>query len=102
MQQAGFGPEITGALFFLGFSFLMLILEAPISWYGTFVIEERFGFNKSTFGTWISDQFKSFLIGGILSFILVCALIWFINSAGEHWWLYAFRVTTVINGASLW
>lgn len=84
------------ALIFFGIIMLGSdILTTPFSYYKTFIIEERFGFNKTTKKTFWFDKFKGLLMmvivgGGILSLI-----IWFYQFAGEHFWLYAWGLVTV-------
>lgn len=73
------------------------IISLPFDYYATFVIEERFGFNKSTRKTFWLDQLKSLLMtiilgGGILSLVM-----WLYNSVGEFAWLYAWGVVTAFS-----
>jgi STE24 endopeptidase len=65
------------------------LLSLPFSWYHTFVIEEKFGFNKTTPRTFILDKLKGWgmmilLGGGILALI-----VWFYQFAGDNFWWYA-------------
>ncbi len=70
------------------------VLSLPFSYYNTFVIEEKFGFNKSTKTVFWGDVFKSLLIGGVIGGVIFCLLIWFYNIAGSLFWLYAWILTT--------
>lgn len=84
------------ALLFFGIIILGSdILSTPFSYYKTFVIEERFGFNKTTLKTFIFDKVKGWLMlavigGGILAFI-----VWFYQKTGPDFWLYAWALVTV-------
>lgn len=71
------------------------IINTPFSYYSTFVIEEKFGFNKTTIKTFILDKIKgwfmmAFIGGGILALI-----IWFYQSTGNYFWLYAWGLVAV-------
>jgi len=64
-------------------------LALPLAWYRTFVIEERFGFNRTTLSLWIADILKGALIGAALGVPLVVLVLWLMARAGALWWLYA-------------
>jgi STE24 endopeptidase len=64
-------------------------LALPIAWYRTFVIEERFGFNRMTLGLWAADIFKGALVGAALGIPLVALVLWLMERAGRNWWLWA-------------
>lgn len=72
------------------------VLSLPFSYYSTFVIEEKFGFNKSTKTLFWGDFLKSLLIGGIIGGVIFSLLIWFYNVAGSLFWLYGWGITTFI------
>jgi STE24 endopeptidase len=64
------------------------VFSLPLDWWQQFRLEERFGFNRSTFKLWVSDKIKASLIGLIIGFVLVCCLLWAVSLA--HWWIWAF------------
>src|SRR5436309_6580482 len=64
-------------------------LALPLAWYRSFVIEERFGFNRMTLRLWIADIVKGALIGAALGIPLVTLMLWLMARAGTLWWLYA-------------
>ncbi len=64
------------------------LISIPFECYGTFVIEEKFGFNKTTIKTYFFDKIKGYLLGGILGGFLICALLWTIQSMGTNFWIY--------------
>ena len=78
------------------------LLELPFSIYSTFVIEERFGFNKTTPKTFIVDMIKGLFLGMLLGLPLLYLLLWLIESIGSLWWLAAFGVLTAFNLTLLW
>ncbi len=71
------------------------IIGLPFSIYGIFVIEEKYGFNKMTWRTFIADKIKSYLLAIILGGGLITLIIWFWNNTGEYFWLYAWVSLTV-------
>ena len=75
---------------------LMVILLGlpglPFDWWGTFRLEERFGFNKSTQQLWIVDKLKGMVLGLVIGYPLLALLIYLVNSAGSLWWVWGFVV----------
>ena len=72
---------------------LMALADLPSDLYRTFVIEQRFGFNKTTPGLFFADLCKSLLIGALLLLPLAALIIWLIRELGEYWWVYGWAVT---------
>jgi STE24 endopeptidase len=68
------------------------LIGLPFSYYGTFSIEERFGFNKTTKATFWLDMVKGMLLGGVIMLPLLALLFWLMRSARALWWLYAWLV----------
>lgn len=73
------------------------LLELPSSLYQTFVIEQRFGFNRMTWRLWLTDLIKSTLIGSLISLPLVFAVLWLMGSAGHFWWVWAWALWAGFN-----
>jgi len=92
------GPIITGIAVILTFTLISALLDLPFSIYSTFVIEEKFGFNRTTVKTFITDMFKGSLLGLIIGVPLLFVILWLMEQAGEQWWLYTWLV---ISGFSL-
>jgi STE24 endopeptidase len=81
--------DITLALGF--FAILMLasdLLTLPFQWYGTFVIEEKYGFNKTTVRTFITDKLKGYLLTAIIGGGLLSALIYLVETIGPNFWIW--------------
>jgi len=87
-SQFEFGPMLGGMLFFLSFLVIGSVLELPFSYYKTFVLEDKFGFNRNTPGLFFSDFIKQTLLTVVLGGILIWVALWMMGSAGELWWLY--------------
>ncbi len=64
------------------------LIALPLLWYRTFVIEQRFGFNRMTLRLWVEDLAKAALIAAILGIPLVTLVLWLMTQAGALWWLY--------------
>jgi STE24 endopeptidase len=87
-RSIGWGDLATGVGFILCTLVFMGLLELPVSVYRTFVIENRFGFNKTTPMLFLADTMKKTLLLGILGAPLALAALWLMQEAGELWWLY--------------
>ena len=81
--------EILISLAFFGILFLASdILNIPFQLYGTFVIEEKFGFNKTTPKTFVLDKLKGYLLTAILGGIILFALLKLIELFGQDFWIW--------------
>ena len=68
------------------------LIDLPTTLYKTFVIEQRFGFNKMTLRLWLGDLLKSTLMGAIVGLPIAALILWLMGSAGPVWWLWAWAV----------
>ena len=71
------------------------IITTPFSYYHTFVIEEKYGFNKSSIKTFILDKFKGWLMMVIMGGGILALIVWFYLIAGTNFWLYAWGIVAV-------
>ena len=71
------------------------ILTTPFSYYKTFVIEEQFGFNKTTKKTFILDKIKGWLMTIIVGGILLGIITWFYHTTKDLFWIYAWILVSV-------
>ncbi|MFK5974792.1 MAG: M48 family metallopeptidase, partial [Flavobacteriaceae bacterium] len=89
--------ENTIAMALLFFGIIMIgsdIITTPFSYYQTFVIEEKFGFNKSTRKLFFFDKLKSWLMMSVLGGGILALIIWFFQWAGSNFWIYAWALIT--------
>lgn len=95
MFQPYFSNGIIRALVFFGALFVASdVLSIPFQWFGTFVIEERFGFNKSTPKIFIMDKLKGYLLGALLGGGLLYLLMLLLNNLGvQFWWVFWIAIT---------
>ena len=68
------------------------VLDLPFSLYKTFVIEQRFGFNKLTARLWLQDLLKSALLGALIGLPLMTLVLWMMAATGHLWWLWTWGV----------
>ena len=95
VRNLGLGPVARG-LIYLGVLFLAkTLLSIPFSLYTTFVLEERYGFNRTTPRTFVLDLVKGTLLAVILGGPLLGALLFFFEWAGPRAWLYGWGLTTI-------
>lgn len=73
------------------------LVDLPVSLYQTFVIEEKFGFNKMTYKLWLADLIKSALIGALIGLPIAALILWLMGVAGGLWWLWAWCVWAGLN-----
>ncbi|MFI3217593.1 MAG: M48 family metallopeptidase [Methylococcales bacterium] len=71
---------------------LMTLIEIPSSWYQTFVIEEKFGFNKSSVQQFIKDHLMQLGLGAAIGLPLLGLILWVMNAVGSLWWLWAWGI----------
>lgn len=96
-RSAGGGLILTGLLFAGILMLLGQIMSLPFSIYSTFVIEEKYGFNRTTPKTFILDLVKGLVMGGIVGAILLSLIIWFFSAAGPLAWLYCWIAVTLFS-----
>lgn len=83
-----FGSILTGLIFAGILMFASQIISIPFSIYSTFVIEEKYGFNRTTVKTFILDILKSWLLTVIIGGSIFLVILWFFNKAGDWAWVY--------------
>jgi STE24 endopeptidase len=77
-----------GLALFASVGLIGFILGLPASLYRSFVLEERFGFNKLTWKLWLADLAKGALLTVVIGGPLLYAVLWLMDAMGRHWWLY--------------
>ena len=65
------------------------VISIPFSLYSNFVIEEKFGFNKMTVGTFVLDQIKTYALAIVLGVPLLGGVLFFFEQTGSYAWVYA-------------
>jgi STE24 endopeptidase len=89
-------------LFLLSFTLIMALINLPWSIYSTFVLEEKFGFNRSTPKLFIIDRLKGLVLGTLLGVPLLYGILAIFQSTGRWWWLISFFFMTAFQFTLIW
>lgn len=84
-------------LFFAILGLASDLLTTPFSVYGTFVLEERYGFNRTTVKTFILDKLKGWLLGAIIGGGLLALITWIYLLTGPIFWLLVLGVVSLFS-----
>ena len=85
-------PLIAGVAAIATIFLIMTLVEIPTSVYQTFVIEEKFGFNKSSVNQFIKDQFLHLGLGAAIGLPILALILWVMDNVGSLWWLWAWGI----------
>lgn len=88
---------IRGALVICSAMIVSSFIDLPFEYYKTFVVDEKFGFNKMTPAMFFSDLIKHSLVGLALGAPILFAALWLMQGAGQYWWLYLWIIWSVFN-----
>lgn len=103
-----FWRSVTTDTLYIGVGFIVSLLvigtviDLPFSLYRTFVLEAKFGFNKTTIGTVIGDMAKGFVLMMVIGLPLLYAILYLMNEMGQYWWLTVWLVLTGFSLLMLW
>lgn len=98
LARSLFNHPIAVGLAFFGILILASdILSLPFSYYHTFTIEERFGFNKTTRKTFLLDKLKAWGMMLVLGGGILALIIWFYELTGANFWWYAWILISVFS-----
>jgi STE24 endopeptidase len=95
IRSLNFNPIITGILYIGAILLADAVLSIPFSIYATFVIEQKFGFNRTTSGTFVVDRLKALVLSIALGIPLLAAVLWFFQHAGGFAWLYCWIISAI-------
>lgn len=87
VRMPGLGTILTGLLYASVIALLFTVLDLPFSLYRTFVLEARYGFNRTTVRTFVLDMLKSAILGILIGAPLLSAVIWFFERFTGAWWM---------------
>lgn len=90
-------PIVQALVFFAIIAVASEIMGMPFEWYGSFVIEERFGFNKMTKKTFFIDKIKNWLLGAVLGGGILSLIILIYYKMPDYFWLVAWGVVAVFS-----
>ena len=95
MRSFELGPVLTGLIYMGILMLFKAVLSLPFSLYATFVIEERFGFNTTTWKTLLMDLIKGLVLALLLGTPLLAAILAFFQYAGPNAWWYCWIGVTL-------
>jgi len=84
-------------LFFAILGIISDLLDLPFDLYGTFVIEERFGFNKTTGKTYLLDKIKGYLLGGVIGGALLALIIFIYQQTAGAFWILGWLLLAIFS-----
>jgi STE24 endopeptidase len=92
------GSEIAHSILFVTyFMIFSTVTSLPWTIYYTFVLEEKHGFNKQTFGFFVKDQIKKFSVSIVLTFPILSLLLFIIRIGGDYFFIYAWLFITIVS-----
>ena len=92
----------TGTGFLISLFVIMAIIDIPMSLYRTFILEAKFGFNRTTPGIFLSDLAKQFLLLLVIGLPLSMLILWLMENMGQYWWLWVWAVWTGFGLFMMW
>jgi STE24 endopeptidase len=101
-ERLELGALWTGVGVLVSATLIMGLLDLPIAAYRTFVVEQRFGFNRMGPGLWVLDVLKSAFIMLVLGTPLAITILWLMEQAGSGWWLWAWLVWMAFTVLMVW
>lgn len=88
---------VRGALVICSAMLIMSLVDLPFDYYKTFVIDEKFGFNKMTPRMFFTDLAKHSLVGIAMGAPILFAALWLMQESGDYWWFYLWAVWSAFN-----
>lgn len=101
-RSQGFPLLWTGTVVLLSFFAISALLDLPLSYYRTFKLEQRFGFNKSTPKIFFSDLFKNMMLGLLIGTPMIVLVLWIMDNSGSLWWLYVWLIWLAFSLFMMW
>ncbi|MEW6087905.1 MAG: M48 family metallopeptidase [bacterium] len=95
LRGGNYHPIINGLFYFGILMFIKFVCSLPFNIYSTFVIEEKFGFNKTTARTFIEDNVKMIVLSALIGGLILAGVLAFFELAGSLAWLYGWAAADV-------
>ena len=102
LEQIPGGGLLQQLALLVAFGMIGTVVDLPLAWYRTFVLEQRFGFNHSTLTEWVTDGLKGLALSLALGLPLAAAVLWLMNTAGSTWWLWSWGVYMGFSLLMMW
>lgn len=94
VRQQGYQGIYAGLIYFAALMLANYIIGLPFQIYSTFVIEEKFGFNKSNFKTFLIDQVKSLILSALIGLPILAFVLWFFSLSSPWAWVWGWLAVT--------
>ena len=91
-RAVGWDSLYTGTSLLLSFMLIGMLIDLPLSLYSTFVLEEKFGFNKMTGKLFFMDMVKGIGLAFVIGTPLILAVLWLMEKSGSLWWFYVWAL----------
>lgn len=88
VRSFGYGQIVTAIIFAAILLVASKLLHLPFAVYDTFVIEERYGFNKTKPKTFVSDLIKGLILSAVLGGVILAGIVWLFEHFGKNAWVY--------------
>jgi STE24 endopeptidase len=102
LERLGLAGPHRFVAFLGGLSIATAAAHLPFRLYGTFVVERRFGFNRTTPSLWLKDRLKGAAVGAAIGVPLLYAIWLFMDRTGRAWWLWLFAFLTAFQVVMVW
>ena len=93
---------LNGILLLLTIILINLMLSLPVSLIRTFHIEDKYGFNNTTYKTFILDKLKGLILSSLIGLPIFLAVAYFINIFNNNWWIYSYILFMLFQFFLLW
>ncbi len=90
LQNFSLSPLLHSISYCLLIFLALMVVKIPVSLYSQFVIEKKYGFNKMTLVTFVTDLIKTLLLSAVLGIPLLALVFWLYSKAGSVWWVWTF------------
>ncbi len=101
-RTLAWSPVMTGVAVIVSMTLISALLDLPFNIYRTFAIEQKFGFNRTTPGLFVTDLVKQTLLMAVIGLPLLWLVLWLMEGAGEFWWFYVWAVWTGFSLLMMW
>jgi STE24 endopeptidase len=95
-------PLVQGSAFILSIMLIASLIDLPFSFYRNFVLEQKFGFNRMSFLTFLGDLFKELLLTFIVGIPLIFGVLYLMNVMGNIWWIYVWLTLCIFSLSMMW
>ena len=97
-------PVLMGTFFILSIMLIASFIDLPFSIYRNFVLEQKFGFNRMTVGTFAGDLIKELILSLVIVLPLIYVILFLMNfeTIGNYWWVYVWAIISLFSLIMMW